>query len=339
MSLLSAARPEDVEPFVELLERAAEWLHGRGIHQWEPGSMRAQTARFRRAQKRNELLVVRDGGRLVAGVCLTREPDPIWHDLPRDGARYLSRLVVERERAGHALGAMILAEAEQRARESAGEWLRLDCVAGNVSLERYYQSAGYAPCGVALAHGAALTRHEKRLVALSGPGVKVASLAAVDFERWRPDARATLLFLRRGGEVLLIHKKRGHGAGKVNGPGGKLHGAESPLEGAVRETLEEVGVQAEDAVAAAELRFQDTNGETLCGYVYVADRFRGDPVETAEARPFWCAVGALPFDEMWDDDRLWLPRVLEGDRVVGEFLMHDERLAEHRLRQIERLSF
>jgi 8-oxo-dGTP diphosphatase len=80
------------------------------------------------------------------------------------------------------------------------------------------------------------------------------------------------------------------------------------------------------------LRFQDTNGYAMRGYAFVADRYTGTPIATAEALPFWCDVDALPFDEMWDDDRLWLPRVLAGECLVGEFLMHEDRLVAHRLR-------
>ena len=58
-------------------------------------------------------------------------------------------------------------------------------------------------------------------------------------ETWQPNMVANLVFLTRGQEVLLIHKKTGLGAGKINGPGGKLEPGESPLEGAIREV--EVG--------------------------------------------------------------------------------------------------
>ena len=44
----------------------------------------------------------------------------------------------------------------------------------------------------------------------------------VDWESWEPEQVATLLFVIKDTEVLLIHKKRGLGAGKINGPGGKL---------------------------------------------------------------------------------------------------------------------
>ena len=55
---------------------------------------------------------------------------------------------------------------------------------------------------------------------------------------WTPNMRANLVFLTRGEEVLLIHKKTGLGAGKINGPGGKLEPGESPLDAARREVLD-----------------------------------------------------------------------------------------------------
>jgi len=37
-----------------------------------------------------------------------------------------------------------------------------------------------------------------------------------------------LCFLLRDGEVLLIRKKRGFGAGKINGVGGRIEPSEMP---------------------------------------------------------------------------------------------------------------
>ena len=44
----------------------------------------------------------------------------------------------------------------------------------------------------------------------------------IEWASWQPQVRATLLFVIKEGQVLLIHKKRGLGQGKVNGPGGKI---------------------------------------------------------------------------------------------------------------------
>lgn len=43
-----------------------------------------------------------------------------------------------------------------------------------------------------------------------------------DWTGWVPRERAVLVFLRDGDQLLLIHKKRGLGTGKVNAPGGRV---------------------------------------------------------------------------------------------------------------------
>lgn len=58
-----------------------------------------------------------------------------------------------------------------------------------------------------------------------------------------PDIRRTLLFLRRGDELLLAMKKRGFGKGKWNGVGGKLEAGETLEQALIRETVEETGVR------------------------------------------------------------------------------------------------
>lgn len=151
-------------------------------------------------------------------------------------------------------------------------------------------------------------------------------------ERWRPDRTGTLMFLRDAGRVLLIRKRRGHGAGKINGPGGKPEPGETPLHCVLRETREEVAVEPLDARLAGVFRFLDRVEEDWLGFVFLADHYRGAPLATAEAIPAWYPEAALPFDEMWDDDRHWLPRVLAGERLEGDFLFDRGVLVAHRLR-------
>ncbi|ELY66052.1 8-oxo-dGTP diphosphatase [Natronococcus jeotgali] len=136
---------------------------------------------------------------------------------------------------------------------------------------------------------------------------------------------ATLCFPRRDvdgtEEVLLIEKRRGLGEGWYNGPGGKLEAGETPRECAVRETREEVGLEIDpaDLEKAAELDFRlDGERHTLC-HVFRTRTFAGEPRPSPEARPEWVAVEAVPYDRMWEDDRLWLPAVLAGETVAGEF--------------------
>jgi 8-oxo-dGTP diphosphatase len=162
------------------------------------------------------------------------------------------------------------------------------------------------------------------------------SVHAIDWARWVPRDVATLLFVVRDGRVLLIRKKRGLGAGKINGPGGRLEPGETPLAAAVREVEEELCVTPRLIEPGGELSFQFVDGYSLHAHVFRAGAFDGEPRETDEAVPLWYPLGALPFDEMWADDRLWLPRVLAGGRVSGRFVFDGDRMIDHALEDAAR---
>jgi len=145
-----------------------------------------------------------------------------------------------------------------------------------------------------------------------------------DWENWEPNMRATLVFVKRGCEVLLIHKKRGLGAGKINGPGGKIELGETPLQAAVREVEEELKITPVDLEEMGTLHFQFVDGLAIHCVVYTAAGFRGTPEETDEAIPAWFEVDEIPYDRMWQDDQYWLPRMLGGERFSAYFDFDDE---------------
>lgn len=130
---------------------------------------------------------------------------------------------------------------------------------------------------------------------------------------------ATLCFVVRDGEVLLIEKRRGLGAGWYNGPGGKLEDGETPRECAIREVREEIGLEVSALEKAGELTFVLDGEDHIACHVYRTRSFEGEPIASSEARPEWFAFDDVPYDRMWEDDRLWLPGVLEGETVRGEF--------------------
>ncbi len=148
----------------------------------------------------------------------------------------------------------------------------------------------------------------------------------MNWSTWTPREYANLCFIIREGRVLLIRKKRGLGAGKVNAPGGKLEAGESALAAAVRETQEEVGVTPLGLRERGVLRFQFADGYSLHCTVFLARDCTGEPIETAEAAPFWVSLDAIPYDEMWEDDRYWLPLVLGGKTVSAFFTFDGEAM-------------
>tara|TARA_Y100001970_G_scaffold193333_1_gene234959 strand:+ start:264 stop:758 length:495 start_codon:yes stop_codon:yes gene_type:complete len=154
-------------------------------------------------------------------------------------------------------------------------------------------------------------------------------ISDVNWETWIPEETATLMFITMKNQVLLIHKKRGLGAGKINGPGGKIEHGETPLECAIRETNEELMINPLNVEPAGELFFHAEDMPRIHGYIFVATDFEGTPQETEEAIPIWFPIDDLPFDKMWDDDRLWLTQILNGQFVRGRFTFEAEKLLDY----------
>jgi 8-oxo-dGTP diphosphatase len=147
-----------------------------------------------------------------------------------------------------------------------------------------------------------------------------------DWKSWTPKERASLCFVIKDGDILLIEKKRGLGAGKVNGPGGRLEPGETPVDCARRETQEEVGVTPLGLAEAGQIHFQFVDGYSLHCVVFTADGCEGSLIETDEAKPFWHPVAQIPFDRMWTDDRHWIPWMLERRPFNGFFLFDGDKM-------------
>lgn len=147
--------------------------------------------------------------------------------------------------------------------------------------------------------------------------------------QWVPGERATLCFVIRDGKILLIRKKRGLGAGKINGPGGRIEPGESSLAAAIRETEEELVVTPTGVESRGVLHFQFTDGYSLQCEVFVASGCTGTPTETDEAVPLWTSIDAIPFHEMWADDAHWLPGVIRGGLFRGYFRFDGETMLSH----------
>lgn len=157
------------------------------------------------------------------------------------------------------------------------------------------------------------------------------SVREIDWATWKPVDQATLLFVVRDQEILLIRKKRGLGAGKINGPGGRIDPGEAPLDGAIREIREELRVAPHPPHQAGQLRFQFLDAYSIHVFVFVADGCRGTATETDEAIPIWTPLGQIPYDEMWADDRIWLPLMLAGKPFSGRFIFDGDQMLDYEL--------
>ncbi len=160
----------------------------------------------------------------------------------------------------------------------------------------------------------------------------IESVDDVDWKNWNPKERATLLFVIHDGEILLIHKRRGFGKGKISGPGGKIEPGETPHECAIRETQEELCITPTGVEFAGWLHFQFVDGHSIHGYVFTATGLEGIPTKTDEAIPLWYSIDELPYDRMWADDYTWIPHLLAGQRFSGHYVFEGDRMLDARIK-------
>lgn len=149
----------------------------------------------------------------------------------------------------------------------------------------------------------------------------------------------TLCMIYNDSQILLGMKKRGFGAGKFNGFGGKVEIEESLENAAQRELKEEAGIIAKDLRKRGILHFRfEGEKETLEMHIFSASRFEGEPKESEEMKPEWFQLDKIPFDKMWLDDKFWFPFLLAGKNFQGYFLFrgHNEILS-HRV--VETITF
>ena len=146
----------------------------------------------------------------------------------------------------------------------------------------------------------------------------------------------TLCFLIDDKKLLMIKKSSElFGGGKWNGLGGKISVGESPEEACVREVFEESGLQVNNLRCHGALKFWFGNTVEpfiLC-YVFSTNSFEGQLKESPEGILKWIDFDKIPYEEMWEDDQHWLPMLLKGKNINGEFHFNQggTKLLNHKL--------
>lgn len=165
----------------------------------------------------------------------------------------------------------------------------------------------------------------------------------------------TVTFLVRNDEVLLGMKMRGLGEGNLVGIGGKVDAKDRNdvdqveldviKNGAAREVVEEIGVVIDpknlESRGSMEYYFPHKNGEwDFVSHVFVTDTWEGEPTGVldsngvVEIEPIWIKISEIPFEKMWDDARYWLPQVLAGKSIEGEFLFREDlKVVDYRMQE------
>ena len=146
---------------------------------------------------------------------------------------------------------------------------------------------------------------------------------------------ATVVYLITNDSICLAQKKQSiHTKSKElkkskmtwNGYGGKREKEDvSVRDTAVRELFEEstVVTYPENLVPAGKLNFFWEGNKTKIAdmevYFFFCGTWQGTPVETdAMGAPHFFEIGAIPYDDMMENDRNFLPKMLNNEKVVAD---------------------
>jgi len=144
---------------------------------------------------------------------------------------------------------------------------------------------------------------------------------------------ATLCYLRRDGQTLMIHrvkKANDMHEGKWNGLGGKLNPGESPEECAVREVFEESGLRVRNPQLKGFLTFPAfSQNEDWYVFVYLVEDLEGELIDSAEGILRWVDNADLTALNLWEGDPIFLPWLDRPGIFSGKFIYKDGRLVSH----------
>lgn len=151
--------------------------------------------------------------------------------------------------------------------------------------------------------------------------------------------QVTLLFLLRDDEILLAMKKRGFGKNRWNGCGGKVEPDETIEQAMIRECQEEIAVTPVAYHKVAIHQFVMEDHEDFEAHTYLCTQWQGEPSETDEMAPQWFNTSAVPYADMWQDDIVWLPAVLQGKKLQTTFTFDStDNTTSAQLQFVESLS-
>jgi 8-oxo-dGTP diphosphatase len=149
--------------------------------------------------------------------------------------------------------------------------------------------------------------------------------------------RAVLCYLREAESYLLLLKAKDRfGGGFWNSPGGKIEPNESPEDAARREVQEETGLVVGSLEKAGSLSFYFGPGKSRPDWtaeVFTSSDFHGTLKPSEEGELRWFKKSELPYDSMWEDDRHWLPLLIQGEKFRGsfEFTEDSKRLVSYKI--------
>jgi 8-oxo-dGTP diphosphatase len=144
-------------------------------------------------------------------------------------------------------------------------------------------------------------------------------------------SRRTICFPYKDEKIILGMKLEGFGVGKYNGFGGKFDAKKGDKvieDAAIRELGEEsvlIGKISDlEKRAVIDFVFPAKPAYNQRVHVYFLSKWNGNPKRTKEMDPAIFDKNDVPYDKMWDSDKLWLPQLLDGKSFYATFYWEDD---------------
>lgn len=125
----------------------------------------------------------------------------------------------------------------------------------------------------------------------------------------------------KNNKFLMIKHQRGINQGCMNFPGGKQEPDETIEECVIRETFEETGITIYNPVEVGYIEFPTKD---FYVHVYKSTNFSGNIKQNEEETvAFWIDAKDIPYENMREADRDFLPDILAGKYIKRRYI-YDE---------------
>ena len=139
--------------------------------------------------------------------------------------------------------------------------------------------------------------------------------------------KMTLAYLIKDGKWLMLlrnKKENDINEGKWIGVGGKVEEGESVEQAAIREIEEETGYIVDDIEYCGEVLFLYDIAPAERIYVYQSRNFHGEEIECTEGSLSWIKEEDIMDLSLWEGDRIFLKKMMEGNIPFHIMLHYDE---------------
>ena len=141
-------------------------------------------------------------------------------------------------------------------------------------------------------------------------------------ERMKKIASLSIVEDVKNQKFLMIKHQRGINQGCMNFPGGKKEPDESVMDCVIRETFEETGITIRNPKEVGYIEFPTKN---FYVHVFKSTEFSGQlKVNEAEVIASWVDKDKVPYDDMREADRDFLPEILSGKYVKRRYMYDDD---------------